>query len=51
MLFEFDYTFSIGGNDGTMCMSSGERLNLRKNAWEPITAMHSRRYTIYFVTF
>lgn len=28
-----------------MCMSSGERLNLRKNAWEPITAMHSRRST------
>lgn len=37
--------YCIGGNDGTMCMSSGERLNIRRNAWEPITAMHSRRST------
>lgn len=40
-----DSLYCIGGNDGTMCMSSGERLNLRRNAWEPISAMHSRRST------
>ena len=26
-------------------MSTGERFNLRSNAWEPINAMHSRRST------
>lgn len=28
-----------------MCMSSGERFSVRRNAWEPITAMHNRRST------
>lgn len=28
-----------------MCMSSGERFNVRRNAWEPITSMHNRRST------
>lgn len=33
----------ILGNDGTMCMASGERFNVRRNAWEPITSMLNRR--------
>ncbi|XP_071447605.1 kelch-like protein 17 [Hetaerina americana] len=37
--------YCVGGNDGTMCMSSGERLNVRRNAWEPIAPMISRRAT------
>ncbi|GBP97380.1 Kelch-like protein 17 [Eumeta japonica] len=37
--------YCIGGNDGTMCMSSGERFNIRRNGWEPAAAMHSRRST------
>nr|CAH7766920.1 unnamed protein product [Callosobruchus chinensis] len=28
-----------------MCMASGERFNIRRNAWEPITSMHHRRST------
>lgn len=28
-----------------MCMSSGERFNVRRNAWEPITSMNNRRST------
>lgn len=28
-----------------MCMSSGERFNIRRNAWEPIPSMHNRRST------
>lgn len=28
-----------------MCMSSGERFNLRTNSWEPISSMNSRRST------
>lgn len=35
--------YCVGGNDGTMCMSSGERFNIRRNTWEPIAPMHSRR--------
>ncbi|KAK8384347.1 hypothetical protein O3P69_009261 [Scylla paramamosain] len=34
--------YCVGGNDGTMCMSSVERYNPRRNTWEPITAMNSR---------
>lgn len=26
-----------------MCMSSGERFNVRRNTWEPIAAMQIRR--------
>lgn len=37
--------FCVGGNDGTMCMASGERFNARRNSWEPIAAMETRRYT------
>lgn len=40
-----DYLYCIGGSDGTMCMSSGERFNLRSNCWEPINSMNSRRST------
>lgn len=35
--------YCVGGNDGTMCMSNGERLNVRRNAWEQIAGMNSRR--------
>lgn len=28
-----EYLYCIGGSDGTMCMSSGERFNLRTNSW------------------
>lgn len=40
-----EYLYCIGGSDGTMCMSSGERFNLRTNSWEPISSMNSRRST------
>lgn len=35
--------YCIGGNDGTMCMSNGERFNIKRNAWEPIVGMNMRR--------
>ena len=28
-----EYLYCVGGSDGTMCMSSGERFNLRTNSW------------------
>lgn len=31
------------GNNGTICGADGERFNVRRNAWEPIASMHSRR--------
>lgn len=37
--------YCIGGNDGTMCLATGERFNSRRNTWEPIANMHSRRST------
>ncbi len=37
------YLYCVGGNDGTMCLSSGEKFNPRRNVWEPIASMHSRR--------
>jgi kelch-like protein 17 (actinfilin) len=37
--------YCVGGNDGTMCLASGERYNPRRNAWEPLAGMHSRRST------
>lgn len=39
------HLYCIGGNDGTICMSSGERFSVKRNAWEPITSMHNRRST------
>lgn len=39
------YLYCIGGSDGTMCLLSGEKYNLRACAWEPIAPMHSRRST------
>lgn len=30
-------------------MSSGERFNIRRNAWEPIPSMHNRRSTLEVV--
>ncbi|KAG5861763.1 hypothetical protein JTB14_005649 [Gonioctena quinquepunctata] len=39
------HLYCIGGNDGTMCMSSGERFDIRRNSWEPITSMNNRRST------
>ena len=38
------YLYCVGGNDGTMCLATGERYNPRRNVWEPIASMHSRRY-------
>ena len=40
------FLFCIGGNDGTMCLQTGEKFNPRRNVWEPIATMHSRRYSI-----
>lgn len=34
-----------GGNDGSLCMSSVERLDVRANTWETLTSMNSRRST------
>lgn len=34
-----------GGNDGSLCMSSVERFDLRANTWETVTSMNSRRST------
>ena len=34
-----------GGNDGSLCMSSVERFDLRTNLWETLTSMNSRRST------
>lgn len=34
-----------GGNDGSLCMSSVERFELRVNCWETLTPMNSRRST------
>lgn len=42
--FTWQSLIFVVGNDGTMCMSNGERFNVRRNAWEPITSMHNRRY-------
>lgn len=39
------YLYCIGGSDGTMCLLSGEKYNLRACAWEGIAPMHSRRST------
>jgi kelch-like protein 17 (actinfilin) len=39
------FLFCIGGNDGTMCLQTGEKFNPRRNVWEPIATMHSRRST------
>lgn len=36
--------YCVGGNDGSMCMASGERFNARRNSWEPIAAMETRRW-------
>ena len=38
------FLYCIGGNDGTMCLQTGEKFNPRRNVWEPIASMHSRRY-------
>ncbi|KAF2354688.1 Kelch repeat type 1 [Trinorchestia longiramus] len=42
--------YCSGGSDGAVTLLSVERYNLRRNAWEPITAMHSRRTTHELVT-
>ena len=44
------FLFCIGGNDGTMCLQTGEKFNPRRNVWEPIATMHSRRYTILLLS-
>ena len=41
---QFFCSFPIGGNDGTMCLQTGEKFNPRRNVWEPIASMHSRRF-------
>ena len=38
-----DWLYCVGGNDGTMCQSSGEKFSLRRNTWETIASMQSRR--------
>ena len=37
--------YCVGGNDGTMCLQTGEKFCPRRNVWEPIANMHSRRST------
>jgi kelch-like protein 17 (actinfilin) len=39
-----NFLYCVGGNDGTMCLATAERFNTRRNVWEPIASMHSRRY-------
>ena len=40
-----EYLYCVGGNDGTMCLQTGERFCPRRNTWEPVANMHSRRST------
>ena len=35
--------YVCGGSDGATCLSSVERFNPRRNLWEAVSPMHSRR--------
>lgn len=36
--------YVVGGNDGSLCMSSVEKFDFARNAWETVASMNSRRY-------
>jgi len=35
--------YAVGGNDGTLCLSSVERFDQKMNAWENVAALNTKR--------
>lgn len=39
-----DKIYVVGGNDGSLCLSSAERYDPVNNTWENVSSMQNRRY-------